>query len=133
MNCSVVLMNDGTGGSFLRLSGLGIEPSNQALAAPKLNRVAVYESLGPCYLGPCDGLVVVDANERPQAGEMPVVVDSERPIFCHALTIWFGGTEITITDDAEGGAVMVDHSCGTQYHWSARRLLELLSTVIHRP
>jgi hypothetical protein len=27
-------------------------------------------------------------------------------LFCHALTIWFGGTETTFTDDAEARAVM---------------------------
>jgi len=37
---------------------------------------------------------------------MTVVVDSERPIFSHALTIWFGGTETIITDDAEARTVM---------------------------
>jgi len=97
--------NDGTAGSFCDY-GLGIEPSSQALTAPKLHRIAVHESLGPCYLGPCDSLVVVDANECPEPHEMTVVVDSERPIFCHALTIWFGGTETTFTDDAEARAVM---------------------------
>src|SRR6266513_684181 len=92
MNGAVGLTgNDGTGGSFLRLSGLGIEPSNETFAGPNLHRIAVSESFGPCYLGPCDGLVVVDANKRPQAGEMPVVVDGVCSIFCHALTNWLGG------------------------------------------
>jgi hypothetical protein len=54
------------------------EPDHETRPAPKLNVVAVNESLGFGY-----GLVVVATNERLKSYEMPVITDRVSPIIRH--------------------------------------------------
>jgi hypothetical protein len=56
----------------------GTDPDDQALAAPKLNVVAVHQPLG--FL---DWLGIVAADQRLKAYEMPVASDGISPVFDH--------------------------------------------------
>jgi hypothetical protein len=56
------------------------QPNDEAVAAPKLNIMAIDEALG---LGGC--LEIVGANQRPEADEMPVEANDISSVFSHRL------------------------------------------------
>ena len=59
---------------------LVFQPNDQAVAAPKLNIMAIDEALG---LGGC--LEIVGANQRLEADEMPVEANDISSVFSHRL------------------------------------------------
>jgi hypothetical protein len=56
------------------------QPNEEAVAAPKLNIMAIDEALG---LGDC--LEIVDADQRPDADETPVEANDMSSVFSQRL------------------------------------------------